>query len=126
MAGITHLPAASDTTTRLLGESTCVLSAGAWFSATTSVAFTEAVQVARGAGAREILLDLTAVRAVDVVGTKALGGLIEELETCGCELAVATTHPGLAAWLESAPLEVELPVFDTVEDGLADLLRRPL
>jgi len=112
--------------TRMLGESTAVVTAGAWFSAVTSAAFADMAAEAHDAGAREMVLDLTDVRAVDAAGTATLGALSEQLDVTGCEIAVAATHPGLVAWLTSVPLDVDLPVYDTVEDALADVLRRPV
>jgi anti-anti-sigma regulatory factor len=111
---------------RSLGEAVCVISAGPWFSAVTGTAFSDTVTEACEGGARDLLLDLTGVRAVDAAGTATLGALAEQLDVVGCELAVAATHPGLVAWLTSVPLDVELPVFDTIEEALADLLRRPV
>jgi anti-anti-sigma regulatory factor len=109
-----------------LGETACVVTTGPWFSAVTSAVFAEAVHDAHLAGAREFLLDLTAVRAVDAAGTAALAALSEELDDLGCEIAIASTHPGLVSWLDSSPLECGVPVHDTVAEGLADLLRRPV
>lgn len=119
---------APQTTARMLGESTAVIRSGAWFSAVTSAVFADSAAEAHDAGARELILDLTGVRAVDAAGTATLGALSEQLELAGCELAVAATHPGLVAWLDSAPLDLDLdlPVFDTVEAALADVLRRPV
>lgn len=116
------------TTTRMLGESTAVICSGAWFSAVTSAAFADTAAEAHDAGAREFVLDLTRVRAVDSAGTATLGALSEQLDIAGCELAVAATHPGLVAWLASEPLDLDLDlsVFDTVDAALADLLRRPV
>jgi anti-anti-sigma factor len=115
-----------EATSRMLGESTAVVATGAWFSAVTSAAFADTVSQIHEAGAREIVLDLTAIRAMDSAGTATLGALAEQLDVVGCELAIATTHPGLVAWLTTVPLDVALPVFETVEDALADLLRRPV
>ena len=111
---------------RMLGEDTAVISSGAWFSAVTSAAFTDAAAQARDAGAREFLLDLTEVRAVDPAGTATLGALAEQLDVIGCALTVAATHPGLVSWLTTVPLDVDLPVHDTVAEALGDLLRRPV
>ena len=123
----TSAPLAPPTaTTRRLGETTSVVSAGPWFSAVTSAAFADAAREARQAGAREVVLDLTDVRAVDAAGTAALELLAEELEADGCEVVVATGHPGLLAWLQDEPLEVELTVHESVATALADLLRRPV
>jgi anti-anti-sigma regulatory factor len=113
-------------TARMLGHCTAVVSSGAWFSAVTSAAFADMAAEAHDAGARELVLDLTGVRAVDAAGTATLGALAEQLDVTGCEIAVAATHPGLVAWLTSVPLDVDLPVYDTVEDALADVLRRPV
>jgi anti-anti-sigma regulatory factor len=110
----------------MLGESTGVIASGAWFSAVTSAAFADMAAEAHDAGARALVLDLSAVRAVDSAGTATLGALAEQLDVIGCELAVAATHPGLVAWLTTVPLDVELPVHDSVEEALADLLRRPV
>lgn len=110
----------------MLGQSTAVIVAGPWFSAVTSASFADLAAQASEAGARELVFDLTAVRAVDAAGTATLGALAEQLDVIGCALAAATTHPGLVAWLTSAPLDVELPVYADVADALADLLRRPL
>lgn len=118
-----EVPSAAAT---ILGLSTAVVTSGAWFSAVTSAAFADAAAEVHGAGAREMVLDLTAVRAVDAAGTATLGALAEQLDVTGCELAVAATHPGLVAWLTSVPLDIEMPVFDTVPEALADLLRRPV
>lgn len=112
--------------TRMLGESTGVVSAGPWFSAITSTAFADLAAGLCDTGAELIVLDLTAVRAVDAAGTATLGALAEQLEAVGCELAVAAVHPGLVAWMTTAPLEVELPVYESVDAALADLLRRPI
>ena len=117
---------APEATSRLLGQSTAVVSAGPWFSAATSAAFADLAAEAHDQGAEALVLDLSGVRAVDAAGTATLGALAEQLEACGCEVAVATTHPGLVAWLIEAPLEADLPVHDTVADALADLLRRPV
>jgi len=116
----------AETTSRMLGEHTAVVSSGSWFSAVSSGAFADAVAEVHEAGAQELVLDLTAVRAVDAAGTATLGALAEQLDVVGCELAVAATHPGLVAWLTTVPLDVDLPVYDTTEDALADLLRRPV
>ena len=126
MAATTHPVATPQVTSRMLGDSTCVVTAGPWFSAVTGAAFSEAAAEARDHGAQDLLLDLTAVRAVDAAGTATLGALAEQLDVLGCELAVAATHPGLVAWLTSVPLDVEIPVHDTVDEALADLLRRPV
>jgi anti-anti-sigma regulatory factor len=111
---------------RMLGESTAVVSSGAWFSAVTSAAFADLAAEAHEAGASEMVLDLTGVRAVDAAGTATLGALAEQLDVTGCELAVAATHPGLVAWLDSVPLDIDLPVYESVEDALGDILRRPV
>lgn len=116
-----HAPQASSTT---LGETTAVVTSGAWFSAVTSAAFADTAAEAHDAGARELVLDLTGVRAVDAAGTATLAALVEQLE--GCEIAVAAIHPGLVDWLGSAPLDVELALFASLEDALADVLRRPV
>ena len=113
-------------TIRMFGGSTAVISSGAWFSAVTSAAFADMTAEAHEAGARELVLDLTGVRAVDAAGTATLGALAEQLDDNGCELVVAATHPGLVAWLTSVPLDIEMPVYDSVEDALADVLRRPI
>jgi anti-anti-sigma regulatory factor len=113
-------------TARMLGESTAVVSSGAWFSAVTSAAFADIAAEAHDAGACELVLDLTSVRAVDAAGTATLGALAEQLDITGCEIAVAATHPGLVAWLASVPLDLDLPVHETVEEALADVLRRPV
>lgn len=110
----------------MLGETTAIVTSGAWFSAVTSAAFVDTAAEARETGARELVLDLTGVRAVDAAGTATLGALVEQLEDTGCEIAVAATHPGLLAWLGSVPVDVELPLFDSLEDALADVLRRPV
>jgi anti-anti-sigma regulatory factor len=112
--------------TRMLGGSTAVVTSGAWFSAVTSAAFADMAAEAHDAGARELVLDLTDVRAVDAAGTATLGALAEQLDVTGCEIAVAATHPGLVAWLTSVPLDVDLPVYDTVGEALGDVLRRPV
>jgi anti-anti-sigma regulatory factor len=109
-----------------LGESVSVISAGPWFSAVTGAAFSDTVIEACDNGARDVVLDLTGVRAVDAAGTATLGALAEQLDVVGCELAVAATHPGLVAWLTSVPLDVDLPVYETIEEALGDLLRRPV
>ena len=111
---------------RMLGESTAVISSGAWFSAVTSATFADLAAEAHDAGADTIVLDLTGVRAVDAAGTATLGALAEQLDVTGCELAVAATHPGLVAWLTSVPLDIDLPVHETVDEALADVLRRPV
>jgi len=126
MATYTQPVAAPQVTSRTLGESVCVVSAGPWFSAVTGAAFSDAAGEACDSGERDVLLDLTQVRAVDAAGTATLGALAEQLDVLGCELVVAATHPGLVAWLSSVPLDVDLPVFQTVEEALADLLRRPV
>lgn len=110
----------------MLGETTAVVTSGAWFSAVTSAAFADMAAEAHDAGAREMVLDLTDVRAVDAAGTATLGALSEQLDVTGCEITIAATHPGLVAWLTSVPLDVDLPVYDTVDEALADLLRRPV
>lgn len=112
--------------TRMLGESTAVVTSGAWFSAVTSAAFADMAAEAHEAGARELVLDLTEVRAVDAAGTATLGALAEQLDVTGCDIAVAATHPGLVAWLTSVPLDIDLPVYDTVPEALGDVLRRPV
>lgn len=128
MAATAHTPLAQtpQASTRMLGESTAVVTSGAWFSAVTSAAFADMAAEAHEAGARELVLDLTDVRAVDAAGTATLGALAEQLHDTGCELAVAATHPGLVAWLTSVPLDLDLPVHDTVGDALGDILRRPV
>ena len=127
MATSTHPVAqAPQATTRMLGESTAVVSSGAWFSAVTSAAFADMAAEVHEAGAREIVLDLTAVRAVDAAGTATLGALAEQLDVIGVQLAVAATHPGLVAWLTAVPLEIDMPLHETVEEALADLLMRPV
>jgi anti-anti-sigma regulatory factor len=110
----------------MLGESTAVVSSGAWFSAVTSAAFADMAAEAHEAGARELVLDLTAVRAVDAAGTATLGALAEQLDVIGVQLAVAATHPGLVAWLTTVPLDVDMPLYESVEESLADLLMRPV
>ena len=117
---------APQSTVRMLGESTAVVSCGAWFSAVTSAAFADMAAEAHEAGARELVLDLTAVRAVDAAGTATLGALAEQLDVIGCEIAVAATHPGLVAWLTTVPLDIDLPLHDSVEEALGDLLMRPV
>ncbi|MCW2990899.1 MAG: hypothetical protein JWM73_1493 [Solirubrobacterales bacterium] len=111
---------------KMLGENTAVVTSGAWFSAVTSAAFADAAAEAHDAGARELVLDLTAVRAVDAAGTATLGALAEQLDVTGCEIAVAATHPGLVTWLTTVPIDVDLPIHDTVAEALTDVLRRPV
>ena len=113
-------------TLRMLGETTAVIASGAWFSAVTSATFADIAAEAREAGARELVLDLTQVRAVDAAGTATLGALAEQLDVIGCELAVAATHAGLVAWLTTVPLDVDMPVYESVEGAIADVLRRPV
>lgn len=110
----------------MLGESTAVISSGAWFSAVTSAVFADLAAEAHDAGADAIVLDLTGVRAVDAAGTATLGALAEQLDVIGCELAVAATHPGLVDWLETVPLDVDMPVHDSIEEALTDVLLRPV
>jgi len=110
----------------MLGESTAVVSSGPWFSAATSSAFADIAAEVYEAGASSVVFDLSEVRAVDAAGTATLGALAEQLDVIGCELAVAATHPGLVAWLTTVPLDIELPVHETVDEALADLLRRPV
>ena len=117
---------APQATTRMLGESTAVVSSGAWFSAVTSAEFADMAAEVHEAGARELVLDLTAVRAVDAAGTATLGALAEQLDVIGVQLAVAATHPGLVAWLTTVPLDIDMPLHETVEEALADLLMRPV
>lgn len=127
MAASAHpVVASSQATFRLLGQSTAVISSGPWFSAVTSAAFADATAEVHDTGADAIVLDLTGVRAVDAAGTATLGALAEQLDVTGCEVAVAATHPGLVAWLTSAPLDIDLPVFASVEDALAEILSRPV
>src|SRR3954447_10690943 len=124
-ASVHPVATASEASARLMSDHVAVISAGSWFSAVSSGEFANAVAEVHEAGADEMVLDLTRVRAVDAAGTATLGALAEQLDVVGCELAVAATHPGLVAWLESVPLDVELPVHATVEDALADVLMRP-
>jgi anti-anti-sigma regulatory factor len=112
--------------TRLLGETVGVVSAGPWFSAITSATFADLAAELHDAGARSLVLDLTGVRAVDAAGTATLGALAEQLEDVGCDIAVAAVHPGLVAWVATGPLDVDLAVHETVDEALADLLRRPV
>lgn len=119
-------PTAAPASIRAIGATTACVSAGPWFSAVTSGAFADAAAEAHEQGAVELVLDLTEVRAVDAAGTATLGALAEQLDVVGCELAVAATHPGLVAWLTTVPLDIDLPVHETVEEALADLLRRPV
>src|SRR5436190_15916593 len=116
----------SEAIARLMSDHVAVISAGSWFSAVSSGEFAAAVAEAHEAGADELVFDLTSVRAVDAAGTATLGALAEQLDVVGCELAVAATHPGLVAWLESVPLDIEIPVHETIEEALGDLLRRPV
>lgn len=118
-----HAPQASAT---MLGATTAVVTSGAWFSAVTSAAFADMAAEAHEAGARELVFDLTGVRAADAAGTGTLGALVEQLEDTGCEIAIAATHPGLVSWLGSVPADVELALFDSLADALADVLRRPI
>ena len=84
MATTTHpLAQTPQASTRMLGESTAVVSSGAWFSAVTSAAFADMAAEAHDAGARELVLDLTDVRAVDAAGTATLGALAEQLAPDG-------------------------------------------
>jgi anti-anti-sigma factor len=125
-ASVSPVAPSSQAVTRMLGEGTAVVSAGAWFSAVTSSAFADMAAEVHDAGARELVLDLTGVRAVDSAGTATLAALAEQLDVVGAQVAVAATHPGLVAWLVSAPLDVDIPVHDTVEEALSDVLRRPV
>lgn len=111
---------------RMLGETTAVVTAGPWFSAATSSAFADVAAEVYERGATSLVMDLTDVRAVDAAGTATLGAVAEQLDVIGVDIAVAATHPGLVAWLTSAPLDIDLPVHDTVDDALADVLRRPV
>src|SRR3954454_14292575 len=126
MATYTQPVATPPAAARRLGGSVGVGRAGPWFSAVTGAAFSDAACEACEGGARDLLLDLTGVRAVDAAGTATLGALAEQLDVLGCELVAAATHPGLVAWLTSVPLDVELPVHETIEEALGDLLRRPV
>ena len=126
MGASTQSLASQQATARMLGDSTAVVTAGQWFSAVTSADFADATDGAHEAGAQALVLDLTEVRAVDGAGTATLGAVAERLDVVGCDLAVAATHPGLVAWLTTAPLDIDLPVFDTVEDALAEVLLRPV
>jgi anti-anti-sigma regulatory factor len=120
-------PAASaEARSRLLGESTAVVSSGPWFSAVTSATFAEIAVEVHERGAEALVLDLSGVRAVDTAGTATLEALAEELDSSGCVMAVAATHQGLVEWLIDSHLDVDLPVHETVEEALADLLRRPV
>lgn len=112
--------------TRLLGESVGVVSAGPWFSAVTSASFADLAAELHDAGASSLVLDLTGVRAIDAAGTATLGALAEQLDVVGCEIAIAASHPGLVSWIATAPLDFDLDLHETVDDALADLLRRPV
>src|SRR3954465_9320303 len=112
----------SAATSRLMSDHVAVVSAGSWFSAVSSGGFAAVVAEVHEAGADELVFDLTHVRAVDAAGTATLGALAEQLDVAGWERAVAAPHPGPAAGLESVPLDVELPVHETVEEALADVL----
>ena len=125
-ASVHPVAAPAEATSRLLGEHTAIVTSGSWFSAASSGAFADAVAEVHEHGASDLVLDLTAVRAVDAAGTATLGALAEQLDVVGCEMAVAATHPGLVAWLTSVPLDVDLPVHETVEAALTDLLSRPV
>lgn len=111
---------------RTFGESTAVISSGPWFSAVTSTVFADAAAEAHEAGAHELVLDLTAVRAIDSAGTLTLSTLVEQLDEVGCKTALAVTHAGLVDWLTVTPFDADLDVYSTVEGALADLLRRPV
>lgn len=126
MAAHAEIAAPAPAGTRLLGESVGVVSAGPWFSAVTSAGFADLAAELHDAGACSLVLDLTSVRAVDAAGTATLGALAEQLDVVGCEIAVAASHPGLVAWIATAPLDLELAVHETVDEALADLLRRPV
>src|SRR4051794_37192965 len=121
-----HAATTAPATSRLLGEATAIVTSGPWFSAATSASFADIASEVFETGAMSLVFDLTEVRAVDAAGTATLGALAEQLDVIGCELSVAATHPGLVAWLTTAPLDVDLPVYETVDEALADLLTRPL
>lgn len=125
-ASVHPVAAPAEATSRMLGEHTAIVTSGSWFSAVSSGAFADVVADVHEQGASDLVLDLTAVRAVDAAGTATLGALAEQLDVVGCDLAVAATHPGLVAWLTTAPLDIELPVHETVEDALTDVLLRPV
>ena len=124
-ASVEPLVTSPQASCRMLGESVAVVSSGAWFSAVTSAAFADAASEAHEAGATGLVLDLTSVRALDSAGTATLAGLVEQLDDQLVDVAIAASHPGLVAWLADVSLD-EVAVHDTVEDGLADVLRRPL
>lgn len=126
MAAHAEIAVAPEPGTRLLGESTGVVSAGPWFSAVTSAGFADLAAELHDAGASSLVLDLTGVRAIDAAGTATLGALAEQLDAVGCEVAIAASHPGLIAWIDTAPLDLDLAVHETVDGALADLLRRPV
>ena len=126
MAAPAQLVAPAAPGTRLLGESVGVVSGGPWFSAVTSASFADLAAELHDAGASSLVLDLTGVRAIDAAGTATLGALAEQLDLVGCEIAVAASHPGLLDWIDTASLDVDLAVHETVDEALADLLRRPL
>jgi anti-anti-sigma regulatory factor len=110
----------------MLGERMAVVSSGAWFSAVSSATFADAAAEAHDAGARDLVLDLTNVHAIDAAGTTTLAALAEQLDTIGCEVAFAATHPGIVEWLTMGPLDISVAVHGSVEDALGDLLRRPV
>ena len=126
MAAPAQLVAPAVPGTRLLGESVGVVSAGPWFSAVTSASFADLAAELHDAGASSLVLDLTGVRAIDAAGTATLGALAEQLDMVGCEIAVAASHPGLVAWIDTASLDIVLAVHETVDEALTDLLRRPV
>src|SRR3954467_11422643 len=97
MATYTQPVVTTQVAARSLGETVCVVSAGPWFSAVTGAAFSDAVIESCEGGARDLLLDLTGVRAVDAAGTATLGALAEQFDVPGCELAVGAPPPARGA-----------------------------
>ncbi len=78
-----------------------------------------------GGQARVLLLDLAGVSFCDACGLNALVRIANRADATGCRYGLIAPRPQLMKVMRITGLDQRLPVFASVNDALAHLIRAP-
>jgi anti-anti-sigma regulatory factor len=111
---------------RRLGERVAIVRGPRELDEQAARALGRSILAATDDGARELVLDLTAVRAHAWPAVYALCELEAHLTEACCESVAATPNPMLVQDLRAVGLDHAWALAPSVDDALADLLVRPV
>ncbi len=111
---------------RCLGERTCVVAAASWLDLAGAAALTAEAVAALAGGARDFVLDLTAVVLIGSAAAATLEELAEVLLNAGGDIVVAAEDPDVVDSLQALTGWRDFPTIDSVAAALAFLLSVPV